>query len=161
MPNSALSDSLAKLLENISVSPSLNGFQLLGRDSRNDRGPSPNEQTHGNGVRAVSAMVFARVRIGRQLGALARLEHREDDGADKCPNELRDGLIDVQYTEVDARQLACRAAVAVKVLGIVLQVEGVGAGELDSASVVRQPSVGRGFAGDFVDFHAHHSYRCP
>lgn len=41
-----------------------------------------------------------------QLGALARLEDGKDDGGDESADELREGSVDVEDTEVDAGQLA-------------------------------------------------------
>ena len=49
------------------------------------------------------------MRIRRQLRALARLQNGKDDGAHEGGNELRDGGVDVENTEIDAAQLTGRA----------------------------------------------------
>lgn len=43
-----------------------------------------------------------------QLGAFAGLEDGEDNGGDESADELREGGVDVEDTEVDAGQLARR-----------------------------------------------------
>lgn len=67
-------------------------------------------------------MVLARVRIGRQLGTLARLEDSKNNGADEGADELWDRLVDVVDAKVDTGQLTRGAARHGRV-GAVLQVE--------------------------------------
>lgn len=113
-------------------------------------------------------MMLTRVRIRRQLGTLSRLKHRKNDGANKGPDELRDGLVDVEDAKVDTRELACGSDGVVggggeEVVGAaVLEVEGVGACELDGGGFGGgEAAVGGRVAGDFVNFHAHHCYGGP
>lgn len=70
--------------------------------------------------------MLARVCVGRQLGALARLEDGEDDGADEGADELRHRLVDVQDAKVDARELPrAPAAGGVVVRPVLDDVDGV------------------------------------
>lgn len=89
-------------------------------------------------------MMLARVRIRRQLGTFARFEHRKDDGADEGADKLRDGLVDVENAKVDAGELACGSdgVAGVGVVGTMLEVERVGACELNGGRVGGEAAVG-------------------
>ena len=56
-------------------------------------------------------MMLARIRIMRQLRALSGFQNCEDNHAYKRPYELRDRGIDIQDSEVEAREFACGRAV--------------------------------------------------
>lgn len=89
--------------------------------------------------------MLARMRIRRQLGTFPRFQHRKDDGTDERPDKLRDGLVDIENAKVNSRKLTCGSDGAVvggrgeEVVGAVamLEVEGVGACELDGGGVGR------------------------
>lgn len=53
-------------------------------------------------------MVFTRMCIVGQLRALPRLQDAENNHADECAHELWQRGVDVQNSEIETRQLACR-----------------------------------------------------
>jgi len=64
-------------------------LQPSGSPSCSYRTHCANEETNSNATHAFRWMVLIWMRILRQLRAFTRLQYREHDPADTCPNELR------------------------------------------------------------------------